>query len=120
MRHESGGGFSYGCLPGKDSCRLLRTADWWVAQCLEVDIAVQAKTWADAVRNLEITINSRITVCQQEGVNPFDLPPAPESYWTLFSESPEIQLNDSGTESEYLPGFFQSFQKREVRLSRYT
>jgi hypothetical protein len=99
---------------------LLRNADWWVAQCLEVDIAVQAKTWADAIRNLEITINSRIAVCQHEGVNPFDLPRAPDSYWTLFNESPEIQLNDSNAVSDFLPGFFEAFQKREVRLSRYT
>lgn len=63
---------------------LLRNADWWVAQCLEVDIAVQAKTWVDAVRNLEITINSRIAVCRKEGVDPFDLPTAPEFYWKLF------------------------------------
>ena len=71
---------------------LFRELELWVAQCLEVDIAVQGKTLVDALRSLELTLTGRIAVCEREGIDPFDLPPAPKDYWDLFYSGSAIRL----------------------------
>jgi len=70
--------------PKNLSVVVFKESELWVAQCLQYDIAAQADSWGDALRNLEMTINGRIAVCRKESVNPFDIPQAPKEYWELF------------------------------------
>jgi hypothetical protein len=61
---------------------------WLVAQCLEVDIAAQAKTESDLVYQLSRLLVGRILASEMLGVDPFTtLPPAPKRYWDLYSEA---------------------------------
>lgn len=100
--------------PNKISVLLLREADWWVAQCLECDIAAQAKTIKDALREIIAVINGRITVCEAEGIDPFDLPKAPDYYWNLFATAPELKFQEEPWQSVTTSHLIHS--QKEVRL----
>jgi predicted RNase H-like HicB family nuclease len=70
---------------------IFREGDWWVAQCLEFDIATQAKTLKDLAYDLQRVLVGHMVVCRQEGITPFtNLPKAPEKYWEMFSEGLEL------------------------------
>jgi hypothetical protein len=70
--------------------QLIRTVsfkegDWWVAQCLDVDIAAQAKTERDLCYEIGRLLVGRILASEKLGVEPFaSLPPAPRRYWDMF------------------------------------
>ena len=69
---------------------LMQEGNWWVAQCLEFDIAAQAKTMLDAISEFKLVWTGRIRACEIEGADPFDLPQAPEFYWKAFEKAPDI------------------------------
>ena len=65
-----------------------REGPWYVAQCLEVDIAAQAKTERDLLYQLSRLLVGRILASEKLGVDPFDtLPPAPQRYWNMYAEA---------------------------------
>ena len=65
-----------------------REGSWLVAQCLEVDIAAQAKTESDLLYQLSRLLVGRVLASEKLGVDPFaTLPPAPKRYWDLYSEA---------------------------------
>ena len=67
---------------------IFKEGDWWVGQCLEHDIAAQAKTPKDLAYEIQRSIIGHIMVSKQEGLTPFkNLPKAPEKYWQLFTNS---------------------------------
>ena len=76
-------------MPGyKVSVVLFRSAGWWVAQCLEYDIATQAKTLEDLCYELQRVLVGRLTVSQELGLEPFrGLPAAPQKYWNMFNKA---------------------------------
>jgi hypothetical protein len=60
---------------------IMRREDWWVAQCLEFDLAAQARGTLDNItaefcRMLRV----RLAACKLEEIDPFKLPPASERY----------------------------------------
>lgn len=58
---------------------------YWSAQCLEYDIAAQAKTLSDLFYELEKTLVAHIAVHEAEGLDPFEsVRPAPQRYWEMF------------------------------------
>ena len=64
---------------------LFKEGDWWVAQCLDVDIAAQAKTERELRDELGRVLVGRIMAGEKLGVDPFaTLPPAPRRYWEMF------------------------------------
>lgn len=70
---------------------IFREGEWWVAQCLDFDIATQAKTLKDLAYELQRVLVGHMVVCRQEGITPFvHLPKAPEKYWDMFSEGLEL------------------------------
>lgn len=103
--------------PEKIRVILFRESDWWVAQCLEFDLAAQGKTWVEAIGELERVINGRIVVCQREGIDPFDLPKAPQIYEELFKKAAPVEFNEVPTELP--PGFLAFMQQKEIRLSKF-
>ena len=66
--------------------RSLESPELWIGQCLDFDIAVQAKTVADAHYALQKAIVGRIFFAQARGIeDPFQgVPPAPSELWTLY------------------------------------
>ena len=70
------------------SLRLLifREGSWFVAQCLEYDIAAQARTLMDVQYEFERILAGRFFTAKKLGVDPFEgIPPAPEEYRELFN-----------------------------------
>ncbi len=64
---------------------LFKEGEWWVAQCLDVDIAAQAKTEQDLLVEIGRVLVGRIMAGEKLGVDPFaTLPPAPRRYWEMF------------------------------------
>jgi hypothetical protein len=70
------------------SAVLFQEGDWWSAQCLEYDIAAQAKTLADLRYELQRVLISHISVSEELGRNPFEgLAPAPQKFWQMYEEA---------------------------------
>ena len=70
---------------------LFQEEGWWVAQCLEYDIAAQAKTQADVVYELERILVGRCLVSSDKGCPPFaGVPPAPRRYWKTFERAEPV------------------------------
>lgn len=71
--------------PAQLSALLRKEEDIWVLQCLDFDIAVQAGSIPDLVRDFERVINGHIMLDLQAGRRPLeDLPAAPDFYWDAF------------------------------------
>jgi hypothetical protein len=57
----------------------------WVAQCLEYDIATQAKSLYDLLYEVERILVAHLLVAKQEGIEPFaNIPKAPRRYWEMY------------------------------------
>jgi hypothetical protein len=57
----------------------------WSAQCLEYDIAAQAKTLAELRYELEKALVGHMVVSVELGMKPFEsLGPAPQRFWDMF------------------------------------
>ena len=53
---------------------------WYVAQVLEFDLATQAKSLDTLPYEIQRMIVSHIVCCEQEGLDPFAIPHAPQEY----------------------------------------
>ena len=61
---------------------------WWSAQCLEHDIAVQAKSLNDLLYELERVIVGHVVVGEELNLKPVEhLSPAPAKFWQLYDQS---------------------------------
>lgn len=68
------------------SAILFQEGEWWSAQCLEYDIAAQARTLSDLRYELERVLCSHVLVSLENGRRPFDgLKAAPQKYWDMFA-----------------------------------
>jgi hypothetical protein len=73
---------------------LFQEIGWWVAQCLEYDIAVQAETEEALLLELERILIGYILVAQKKGRLPFQgMPPAPRRYWKMFELAKPIEMD---------------------------
>lgn len=67
---------------------LLQEGEWWSAQCLEYDIATQARALTDVLYEIQKLIVSHFAVAEAEGRQPFEgVGPAPQKYWELFDRA---------------------------------
>jgi hypothetical protein len=65
---------------------LLQEGDWWSAQCLEYDIATQARSLTALHYELQRVLTSHVAVSQELGRQPFQgLPPAPQQFWDMYT-----------------------------------
>jgi hypothetical protein len=65
---------------------IFKEDEWWVAQCLEYDIAAQAKTLNDVQYEIQRVLVGRMFVASQFKIEPFeDVPPAPAWYKELLN-----------------------------------
>lgn len=59
----------------------MRREDWWVAQCLEFDLAAQAQGTFDSIKaEFCRMLGVRLAASRVEDIDPFELPPASEIY----------------------------------------
>jgi hypothetical protein len=67
---------------------VFQEGEWLCAQCLEYDLAAQAKTLQQLSRALQRLIVGHVVVRLRHKQPPFrDLPRAPEKYWAMFRQS---------------------------------
>jgi len=67
---------------------IFQEGDWLCAQCLDYDIATQAKSLEDLRYDLERLMVGHIAISLKHGIKPFrHLQPAPEKYWDMFRRS---------------------------------
>ncbi|MBI3991625.1 MAG: hypothetical protein HY342_00010 [Candidatus Lambdaproteobacteria bacterium] len=60
----------------------------WSAQCLEHDVAAQAKTLDQLYYEVERVLVAQIALAEELSHEPFrGLGPAPQKYWDIFKES---------------------------------
>jgi hypothetical protein len=94
------------------SVLITREGQWFVAQCLEIDVATQAKRLEDLYHEISRTIVSHLAFCHELGADPFAVDPAPEHYWKLYrraavlhpsSPLPEMVARDDGHVRARLP-----------------
>lgn len=85
--------------PGEQEVRalLFREEGWWVAQCLEYDLATQAKRLNDLFRELEKLLKRQVIVAHQTGRRPFaNLPSAPGRFVDLWEQAPTLEPPKEG------------------------
>jgi hypothetical protein len=64
---------------------VFRETDHYVAQCLDYDIATQAKTLEGLVDRLELTLDAEFAICEEDGMQPNKaIPAAPNYYHELW------------------------------------
>ena len=70
-----------------DIAYIYRECEWWVAQCLEYDIAVQATSIQDVQYEIQRVLFGRICTAKKLGIDPFEgLPPAPPHYHKILQD----------------------------------
>lgn len=71
----------------KMSVLVMKEGDWWVAQCLEYDIAAQAKSLHDLQFEFQRIIVAHIVISLENKLKPFEhLPAAPDEYWKKYEK----------------------------------
>jgi hypothetical protein len=71
---------------GQQTVRVVvfREADVYVAQCIEYDIATQAKDLSTLIERLDLTIDAECAMSRERGEAPFaNIPPAPNYFHDL-------------------------------------
>ena len=62
--------------------------DWWVAQCLERNLATSSQDPRDLPSKLETVLKVQIEADQEAGIEPFStLPQAPRRFWQMFQNA---------------------------------
>ena len=64
-----------------------REGDLWVAQCIEQDLATQAPTLDELHYEIQLMLIAHITSCEERGVEPFKLRPAPKEVREKFERT---------------------------------
>jgi hypothetical protein len=69
---------------------------WWVAQCLERNLATASLDPRDLPRQLETVLKVQIEADQEAGIEPFStLPQAPRRFWQMFQRAEPWHLADT-------------------------
>lgn len=75
-------------IPNTIHAVVFNEGDWLVAQCLEYDIATQAKSLSTLLDEVEQIIAAYILVAEQKGVEPFaNVPRAPGRFWRMYKDA---------------------------------
>lgn len=86
---------------------VFQQGDWWVAHCLEVDLATQSKSLSKLPLELADLLSSQVAVSRELGVEPFQgLRPAPSRYWKMFEDATSrLEPIAAAPVSEFAPAF---------------
>jgi|GEM_PF-5870440 len=61
-----------------------REGDWWVAQCLQFDLAIQVRKLDDIHDEIKQLLIAHVVSCEDDGIEPFQIPPANRNAWTRY------------------------------------
>ena len=69
---------------------------WWSAQCLDHDIAAQAKSLRGLMYEIQRVLTGHLVVSQELKMEPFgNLKPAPQIYWQMFDQAKISMVRDT-------------------------
>lgn len=71
---------------------IFKEEGWWVAQCLEYDIADQARTIEDAHKAFKRDVNGIIAFSKKYKIAPFDIPKPPKRYQDILENKNEEEV----------------------------
>ena len=72
----------------KISAVLFREGEWWVAQCLEYDLATQARRLEDLPEELHRLLTNQMLASLEVGVEPFHgFARAPRRFWEMYERA---------------------------------
>jgi len=61
---------------------------WWSAQCLQYDIATQARTLEGLIYEIQRVIMGQFVVSKELGGEPFvGIKPAPQIFWQIYDDA---------------------------------
>jgi hypothetical protein len=67
---------------------IFRNGEWLIAQCLEHDIATQARELKALIHDVERILSAHILVADKDGLEPFtNLPKAPRRFWQMYKDA---------------------------------
>lgn len=70
---------------------MFKSGEFWMGQCLEYDIAAQAKTVTDLPYQLERAIVGHIVIALDNKMEPFEsVPPAPSRFERMFENGMKV------------------------------
>jgi len=74
--------------PNSLSVIVFQRENWWVAQCLEYDIAAQTQELPNLPYEFSRLLIGRMVVSKEIGLDPFEaVPAAPQLYWEMFEHA---------------------------------
>jgi hypothetical protein len=93
--------------------------EFWSAQCLEYDIAAQAKKLTDLFHELRRVVAAHVVVCRELGRDPFDgLAQAPRYFWDLWDRANvRIETDDDDQETDITPAILPAIKLAETRAA---
>lgn len=71
---------------------VFQDGDWWVGQCLECDIASQAKTYDGIVEELRRILTAMLEISMVHDLVPFQNGPAPQCFFDMYEKNPSARL----------------------------
>jgi predicted RNase H-like HicB family nuclease len=94
---------------------VFKEGGWWCAQCLEHDIATQAKTIDDLKAEIERVLTIHVELALERGQEPFSiLPPAPDRYFQMYDA-----FEQAGRAEDAKPIKFGADAVQQCILARY-
>ena len=67
---------------------IIKQSEWWVAQCLEYDLAAQARTLKDVQYEFQRIFFGRLLVARELDIDPFEaIPSAPSYYDSIYRDT---------------------------------
>ena len=88
-----------------------REGTWWIAHCLQLDIAAEGASSAEALRSLVELVELQINTALDEGDIESVFRPAPPKIWRMFWMAEEIEFRRK------LNKPIERFETRELVLS---
>lgn len=80
--------------------------DWWVAQCLERNLATASQDPKELPAKLETLLKVQIEADQEAGIEPFSaLPQAPRRFWQMFQSAQPWDLERAAEPPVTLPAW---------------
>lgn len=65
-----------------------REGDYYIAQGLEFDICVQAKTIEELQDRFDLAAFATLAICAERGTDPYEgIPRAPSEFWEMFENA---------------------------------
>lgn len=80
----------------KITIAFFKDTEWWLAQCKELDIATQARTFEEILGAIGYTLQAHVAVARDLERKPFGgLGPCPDHVWQKCVERAEVTLRDT-------------------------